>query len=846
MVPLHRLRERFYLTCLTATKLKTLRSQNYRVAIHHADLLAVSLLVALTVFAEWDLLLGRTVVGTDAVTQFIPWYSFLGEQLRSGNVPGWNPYQVSGAPFAADPLSGWTYLPAMLFFALLPLAPAVKAYLFFHPLLAGLGLYALARVLRINVAGALLAAVAYEYVGYVYVRNVCCFAYVSVLAWLPFAILGAELAIRSESWLRRGLWWALSGLAISQILAAWLGQGAYYALFALGGYVAYRTLLFPPENIRGLWARLSGAVLHGGAVLAFGFGLAAAGILPRLEYNALSNLAGGYPDEDSGFGGGWTIADWENLFVSPSFFYVGALALALALVAPLLVRGRPAAYRTVPYFVVLTLFALTLSGTAYTPIHSLLYLLPNFESLQPHYPQRSMLIFYLGAALLAGAAVSILGRLERRETHLLVLPVLAAIFLVTRSTLEPPIELPEEFEDPGLWEAPMPFLMQNGVAILPGSLLALTLALLFLTIYSLLPNRFLILRGLAATLLVLVVFADLYSVGKTTLEENTENRGPDRIAKVDLDAYYAPTNATRLLRRDGEVGETSSRFFAYAPGLRYQRYFAEPEIRALEAEGRPTALRLQSIQTYHAVQLGRYVEYLETMNGEGQNYHSANVLPEGLDSPLLDLLNARHVVTLTDRSAPDDLSGPDAELLENMKDAYPTVYEDDQVEGAGAPRCFAAGLDRPLRPAVGTERNTANAEQRRNKPQRNGFVRRRASTRLGRPERCLRRPGLGCILRARPDRTRRFCGGVGPAGPQRDLLPGLESLRGRRARLALPDQLSVPGRADSRGGSHRRTALRVYVLAFGNSDLIFHRSGMRLATGSRCHETSAGEHEIRN
>ena len=680
MVPLHRLRERFYLTRLTASKLKTLRPQNYRAACQ-TDLLAVSLLVALTVLAEWSLLFsGGTVVGTDAVTQFIPWYSFLGEQLRSGNVPGWNPYQVSGAPFAADPLSGWTYLPAMLFFALLPLASAVKAYLFFHPLLAGLGVYALARVLRINVAGALLAAVAYEFVGYVYVRNVCCFAYVSVLAWLPLAILGAELAIRSTGWLRRGLWWSVSGLAISQILAAWLGQGAYYALFAIGGYVAYRTLLFPPENVRGLWARVSGAVLHGGAVLAFGFGLAAAGILPRLEYNALSNLAGGYPDQDTGFGGGWTTADWGKLFVSPSFFYVGATALALALVAPLLVRGRPAASRTVPYFVVLALFALTLSGTAYTPIHSLLYLLPNFESLQPHYPQRSMLIFYLGAALLAGTTVSILGRRERKEPYLLALPMLAAIFLVTRSTLEPPIELPEEPEDPGLWEAPLPFLMENGVAMLPGSLLALGLALLFLTVYSLLPNRFRILRGLAATLLVLTVFADLYSVGRADLEENTENRGPDRMAKVDLDAYYAPTDATRLLRRDGEAGEIPPRFFAYAPGLRYQRYFAEPEVRALEAEGRPTALRLQSIQTYHAVQLDRYVEYLETMNGEGQNYHSANVLPGGLDSPMLDLLNARHVVTLTDRSAPDALSTPDAELLENMEDAYPTIYEDDRVK----------------------------------------------------------------------------------------------------------------------------------------------------------------------
>ena len=638
-----------------------------RVADRPADLLAVSLLVALTIFAEWGLLRGGAVVGTDAVTQYIPWYSFLGDQLRSGNVPGWNPYQLSGTPFAADPLSGWTYLPAMVFFTLLPLVSAAKVYLFFHPLLAGIGAYALARNLRINVAGALFAAVAYEYVGYIYVRNTCCFAYVSVLAWLPFAILGAELAIRSRSWLRRGLWWAVSGLAISQILAAWLGQGSYYALLALGGYVAYRTLLFPPENIRGLWGRVSGAAIHGSSVLLFGFGLAAASLLPRLEYNALSNLAGGYPAKDPLLESGWSITDWEKLFVSPGFFYAGSATLALALAAPFIGRTRHA----VPYFAVLAVSALTLSGTGFTPIHSLLYLLPSFESLQPHYPQRSLLVFYLAAALLAGATVSSLGKQARRKPYLLALPVLAAIFLATRSTVELPLEEVEKPGDAGLWEEPLPSLLENGVALLPGSLIVLALVLLFVTIYALIPHRFRILRGLAATLLVLAVFTDLYSAGKVVLENNGGGQTADQIVEADLSTYYEPTEATKLLHPNGEE---QSRFFAYSPDLRYQRKFMESRVRALEAENRPIALRVQSTQIYHAVHLARYDKYLETMNEETQNYHSANVLPEGLDSPLLNLLNTRHIVT------PANPPGPGAGNLESLKGDYPTVYKDDQVK----------------------------------------------------------------------------------------------------------------------------------------------------------------------
>src|SRR5215212_3306583 len=234
------------------------------------DLGAVFVLFALTIFAEWDVLSDKVPLGMDAATQYYPWYFFLGESLRSGSIPGWNPYQFSGTPFAADPLSGWAYLPAMLLFTFLPLAVAVKGLMFSHLLLAGLSTYALARTLGMGFPGAFLAAIGYEYSGLFYVQNTCCLQYIGVMAWLPLALLGAELAIRSSRWLYRGLWWGLSGLAISQILASWFGQGSYYALLALGGYVAYRTLLSPPGNPPLIRGRFLGCVLHGGVVLAFG------------------------------------------------------------------------------------------------------------------------------------------------------------------------------------------------------------------------------------------------------------------------------------------------------------------------------------------------------------------------------------------------------------------------------------------------------------------------------------------------------------------------------------------------------------------------------------------------
>ncbi len=636
----------------------------------YTDAAAVLLLLILTVIPQWSLLRGGIVVGMDTATQFYPWYSYLGERLSSGDIPAWNPRLFSGAPFAGDPLSGWTYLPAMLLFTLLPLKAAATSYVFLHSIMAGLFTYALARVLRMGPSGALLAAVAYEFTGYLYVQNTCCFAFASVVAWLPLAILGAELAIKSRRWLNRGLRWGASGLALSQILAAWLGQGSYYALLALGGYVAYRTLVSPPEFIRGVWARLSGLCLHGGAVLLFGFGLAAAGVLPRLEYNALSGLADGYP----GSSGGLSIESWNNLFALPGVNYAGAAVLALTLAAPFVARGRHAT----PYFVVLCLGAITLAGKGFTPLHSALYLLPRFEELHPHYPQRAMMIFYLGAALLAGATLNSLGE-RGRKASLISLPFLAAIFLASRGGERPVLETSGDSAAPtSLWGAPSAFLSENGISIFPGPFLVLTLVLLLTAAYALLPLRFTTWRGLAATLLALCVFVDLHVAGMSTIESRLGDPGTDRRLKVDLDSYYAPTGATRFLQSEGEE---PSRYFGYSPRVNanggpvpYYIRFANPRTRALETENR-AILRdgLQSTQGYNAVHLARYDEYLAALNGQPQHYHDADVFEDGLDSPLLDLLNVRHIV------APADITQSSPRGLRELERDLPTVYQNDTV-----------------------------------------------------------------------------------------------------------------------------------------------------------------------
>ncbi len=679
----------------------------------HGDVVVVFVLFVLTVVAAWDFLRGEIVVGPDAAIQFYPWYSFLGESLRSGDIPAWNPHQFSGTPFAADPLSGWTYLPAMLLFTFLPLVAAAKSYLFLHLLLAALFSYALARSLGMEIPGALLAAVAYGYSGFLYLSNTCCFAYPGVMSWLPLTILGAELAIRSSSWLNRCLWWGVSGLALSQILASWLGQGSYYALLALGGYIVYRTLLSPRDDASGRLAqktafphellgapflgkltsivrlglsrgfllgaglgvgrRLVSCTLHGGAVLAFGFGLAAAGVLPRLEYNALSNLAGGYSDLEIGAQEGFVelpVQDWSSLLLEPGAWYVGAPILALALLAPLVAWKRFA----VPYFAALSFGALILMGQETTPLHSAFYLLPYFERLHPHDPDRVMVVFYLSAAILAGAALIGLKERVGRKPLLLVLPLLTTLFL-TRSILISLIEVAQEKTGAaGRWEALFALLSKNGVPSLAGPLLALILAVVLVAAYALIPPQLAIWRNLAFALFILVVFADLIAESRATIATHGVNR-----EKIDLTAYYRPSDAARFLQSRREA-EEPFRYLGFAPeyvGAKISgpNGWDDPLVGALGANNRATTLGLQGIQGYNALQLARYPEYMTALNGYEQSYHYADIFDEELDSPLLDLLNVRYFIVPADTS-PESQPG----LQRVLRAQHPTVYEDDRLK----------------------------------------------------------------------------------------------------------------------------------------------------------------------
>jgi hypothetical protein len=627
------------------------------------------------------------VLREDAASFFMPMYAFLGDRLRSFDIPGWNPYTLSGAPFAGDPESGWMYLPAMIFFALLPPVPALTGFAVFHLLLAGLGAYALGRVLGLGVAGAMVAGVAYQFSPFVEGAT-CCSIRTQVASWLPLALIGVELALRGGGWRRNAAWWGVAGLAISQILAGWLGQGAYYGLLVIGAYVVFRTVISPPMPGQRVRVRLATLALHGTAILAIGFGLAAAGVLPRIEATDQSNLAGGVYQgtaAEKAATGGWPPVLALDRVLSAedgqARWYIGAAVFALAVVAPFVARQRsPALFfaSVSAAFVVLTLDP--------TPLHRLLYLLPRFQALHEHVPNRALLGFFLGPSILAGMTVDAIVRPTSR-TRLLASVVLLPPLLVTASG----VVLASAGRTIGLTTYIVVFAASAllGVAAVLGAHYGWRGRLAGLGTTVVIP-----------ALLLGLVFWD--PAGQEILRVARDGVTPPRVPAYLRNLPCLDTRAdgaARVLQRKGKQGPF--RYFGFDPRIldppdgppdSYRRHLDDKTVQNLLVANQSICLGLDDVQGYNPVQSARYVAYMTALNGREQEYHASNVLLSGLTSPLLDALNARYLVVPAD-----------APVLQRKPLAdFPTVYVNARVtvleRPAALPRAWIVQEGRQVTP----------------------------------------------------------------------------------------------------------------------------------------------------
>ncbi len=391
----------------------------------------------------------------DSLAQYYPWRHFAGQELRAGHIPLWNPFEFTGTPFVANAQSAVFY-PLNLPFWVFDTAYAFGVAAFTHSLLALFSTYFLCQSWQLSRAASIVAAIAFAWCGYLMAWALLPTLF-STASWLPLCLLLFEKS-SEDGTKSRGAIWALVG-ALACALLAGHAQIFFYIVLAL----ALRQM-FLRKRGRGFIVLL-GAL--GGAAL-----LSLIQILPTLELARYGHRA-----TDAATSSAWQavreralqfaqlpslfVPGWPTTSFDENFGYIG-LGVALLAIAGLFWRDRqpkpvisrdvpsiseqkpsisrdvpsireekPSISRDVPsmsgnrgkWFA----FALAIFGLLYalaTPLAQLFFFgVPGVSQMGT--PGRALVLWSLGAALLAGFGVDFL----RAKFKSSLVPVVALLII---------------------------------------------------------------------------------------------------------------------------------------------------------------------------------------------------------------------------------------------------------------------------------------------------------------------------------------------------------------------------------------------------------------------------------
>jgi hypothetical protein len=383
-----------------------------------ADLAALGVLaLAAALLVPQTVLLGKLPDHFDYWLQEYVHLAVLHRWLNAGVLPLWNGQLVTGTPHLADPQTATLYPLTTLPLLLLPPAAVARLSIPLHFFLAGALTYGFGRTLGLSRPGAVCAGLGYALAPHFAPLYVAGYLQQSAV-WLP-AIL----------WALHG---AFGATGRGQRLGLFAAAGALWALQLFRGYPQtwYLTglcaaacvlveILLPsggagpagraPERgqgVRGHQRRL--LLVCGGVFFALaGLGLGAAQLLPGLALLAGSQREGGFTLAEATGRGAVGLGNLLGLAgpdAEVSGAFPGGVLLGLALAGVLYGRGR-----RVWLALALAAAGLALSLGDRTPLWGLLYhLAPGFSSL--HMPHRTLFVWSLGLALLAGCGLDALRR----------------------------------------------------------------------------------------------------------------------------------------------------------------------------------------------------------------------------------------------------------------------------------------------------------------------------------------------------------------------------------------------------------------------------------------------------
>lgn len=573
---------------------------------------------------------------TDPVRQTYIWKELAIDVFKSGNIPLWNPFEMTGKPLLGNFQSGVLYPPNLLYL-LLPFSISWSIMILVQTLLFGVFMFLYLKNLKINRYAALLGSLSIAFSGFSIAwlewGNI-----VSTALWLPLILLSID-KITSRKQQSRLLYWHLIML-VALVCSFFAGhlQSFFYLYIFSSAYFFLRW--FENKNKK---------VIVAFAVLQIIF-VAATLIqwLPTLQFIFLSAR-----DTDQNFQTveGWFIP-WKHLvqFISPDFFgnpstlnywgtwnygeligYVGVVPLIFVL------YSFYKKTKTTSFYMIAVAICLLMALP--TGISSLPFILkiPFVSTAQP---TRLLFPIVFSLSVLSGLGMDRFLGFEKAKIKQLipigigsVVCVLLVILVLTKSSL--------------FFESQTEQLVAKRNIIFPVVVFCVSSILLVL----LLKIRNVKLRLVIISFVILISFLDLL-------------RFAQKFTPFTSQEYLFPATKT--------LSFLSSRQGLFRVAVMDKRIMPPNFL---------THYKIQTIEGYDPLYLKNYAEFvsvLERGKADISQPFGFNriITPHNYDSPLFDFLNAKYILSL------DEIRSE--KLVKVFEEGQTKVYENKTAQ----PRLF--------------------------------------------------------------------------------------------------------------------------------------------------------------